>query len=87
MTQNIPSILFYIRKSKKLKNGESPILVRITINGKRADISLRRSIDAKLWNTDKNCVKGNNRSTKEINHHIDKVRSRLLSIANELENN
>lgn len=81
------AILFFIRRTSKLKNSESPIFVRITINGKRADISLKRSIDAKLWNTDKNCVKGNNRSAKEINHHIDNVRSRLLSIANELENN
>lgn len=81
------AILFYIRRTSKLKNDESRIFVRITINGKRADISLKRSIDAKLWNTDKNCVKGNNRSAKEINHYIDNVRSRLLSIANELENN
>jgi len=81
------AILFFIRRTSKLKNGESPILVRITINGKRADISLKRSIDAKLWNTDKNCVKGNNRSAKEINHYIDSFRSRLLSIATGLENN
>ena len=80
------AILFFIRRTSKLKNRESPIFVRITINRKRADISLKRSIDAKLWNTDKNCVKGNNRSAKEINHYIDNVRSRLLSIANELEN-
>lgn len=81
------AILFFIRRTTKLKNGESPIFVRITINGKRVDISLKRSVDSKLWNTDKNCVKGNNRNAKEINHYIDSVRSRLLSIANELENN
>jgi hypothetical protein len=81
------AILFFIRRTSKLKNGESPLFVRITINGKRADISLKRSIDSKLWNTNKNNAKGNNRSAKEINHHIDSVRSRLLSIANELENN
>ncbi|WP_407937236.1 Arm DNA-binding domain-containing protein [Labilibaculum sp.] len=42
------SILFFARKTTQLKNGESPIFVRITVDGQRLDISLKKSIDLDL---------------------------------------
>ncbi|WP_461639075.1 Arm DNA-binding domain-containing protein [Labilibaculum euxinus] len=56
------SILFFARKTTKLKNGKSPIFVRITIDGQRLDISLKRSIDS-----NKRKWKGNSLMTKENN--------------------
>lgn len=50
--RNSSSILFLIRRNSKLKNGESPIFLRVTINGQRLDISLKRSIDSKFWITE-----------------------------------
>ena len=38
------NILFFIKKSKLLRNGQAPIYLRITINGKRSEISIKRSI-------------------------------------------
>lgn len=35
MQRNYFSILFFIKKTKLLKNGEAPICLRITVNGKR----------------------------------------------------
>ena len=61
------SILFFARKTTKLKNGESPIFVRITIDGQRLDISLKRSIDSKFWDSNKRKWKGNSLMTKENN--------------------
>ncbi|MFA9370744.1 MAG: Arm DNA-binding domain-containing protein [Labilibaculum antarcticum] len=81
------SILFFARKTTQLKNGESPIFLKITINGKIADISLKRSIDAKLRDTDKNCFKRNNQSPIEIYHHIYKVRSQPQRMAIQFVNN
>ena len=40
MQRNYFTVLFFLKKSKLLKNGEAPICMRITINGKRA---VRRS--------------------------------------------
>jgi hypothetical protein len=48
--KNTFSILFYLRTSKKKKNGTIPIYVRVTVNGKRSDFSAKRSIDASKWN-------------------------------------
>lgn len=39
---------------KAAKNGEAPICMRITINGKRAEVQIKRSIDVTKWNTQKN---------------------------------
>lgn len=45
--------LFYIKRTKLLKNGEAPIFIRITVNQKREDIGLGRSIDPRLWSSEK----------------------------------
>lgn len=44
------SLLFFIRKTRLLKNGEAPISLRITVNGKRAEMQLSRSIEVSNWN-------------------------------------
>jgi len=84
MKRNTFSILFFVRKTTSLKNGESPLFVRITINGKRADISLKRSINAKEWDTKKSKCKPKSRSANELNHYIDSVQHKIMSIANDL---
>ena len=53
METNTFRILFYLKRTKLLKNGEAPIFMRITVNGERAEISTHRSIDPKLWDQKK----------------------------------
>ena len=38
------SILFFIKKTKLLKNGEAPICLRLTLNKQIAEIRIKRSI-------------------------------------------
>ena len=45
MQRNYFTVLFFLKKSKLLKNGEAPICMRITINGKRAEVQIKRSIE------------------------------------------
>jgi len=44
MNRTTFSILFFIKKSKLNKKGEAPIFMRITVNGERAETSVKRSI-------------------------------------------
>lgn len=55
MQRNYFTVLFFLKKSKLLKNGEAPICMRITINGKRAEIQIKRGIDVAKWNAQKEC--------------------------------
>jgi len=52
-------VLFYINRAKTTKTGESPILMRITVNGERAEVSTHRSIEKGFWNQQKGNATGN----------------------------
>jgi hypothetical protein len=58
MERSTFSVLFYVKRSKLLKNGDAPVYLRITVNSKNAEISLKRSINPKLWDTARNKAKG-----------------------------
>ena len=43
------SLLFFIKRTKLLKNGEAPVYMRITVKGERADFALNRSVNTQIW--------------------------------------
>ena len=83
--RNTLSVLFIIKKSKLLKNGEAPICMRITVNKRVAEVMIKRSIPVDLWNQKKECSKGKDRVAIELNHYINTVRAKILQIHRELE--
>ena len=83
--RNTLSVLFIIKKSKLLKNGEAPICMRITVNKRVAEVMIKRSIPVDLWNQKKECSKGKDRAATELNHYINTVRAKILQIHRELE--
>ena len=83
--RNTLSVLFIIKKSKLLKNGEAPICMRITVNKRVAEVMIKRSIPVDLWNQKKECSKGKDRVAIELNHYINTVRAKVLQIHRELE--
>ncbi|HEX9826740.1 MAG TPA: site-specific integrase [Flavobacteriaceae bacterium] len=78
------SILFWPKLSKA-KNGKAPLYARITVNGKRAEISLKRKIKIEYWSSAKNKVKGTNQEARIINAFLDQVSSGLHKSKNELK--
>ena len=44
------NVYFWLKNTARKKNGNLPIYARIAIDGKRADISLKRDINEKDWN-------------------------------------
>ena len=79
------SVLFYIKRQTLLKNGEAPVCMRITVDKRKAEIVIKRSVPVELWNQSKECSKGKDRSSQELNHYINSVRARVLQIHRELE--
>lgn len=57
MKQGTMNILFFILKTKLLKNGEAPILMRITIDGHYEEARIQRSVLPKQWDSAKGCSK------------------------------
>lgn len=76
MTKNF-NILFYIRKDKADEEGNAPIYCRITVDGKRSELAIKRYIATEKWNSSKGYVKGNSEDAKSTNVYIDSVRSKI----------
>ena len=72
------NILFYVKRTKLLKNGDAPVYLRITCNGESAEISIKRSIKITLWHSSKNKAKGNSIEAIELNDYITSVRAQLF---------
>lgn len=84
MERETMKILFFIKKNSLLKNGEAPIIVRLTINGVEDESRIQRSIDPKVWDQKKGFSKGRTRASLEINDYIDKLRGRIHAMHKEL---
>lgn len=77
------SILFWIKKNK-IRNGEAPIYCRITVNGKRAELSVERSIEPDKWNSRAGMAKGTSEGTRTLNAYLDLVKGDLQKHYNRL---
>ncbi len=82
--QNTFSILFYPKQSDVDKEGKSPIYMRITVNGKRSEISIQRKIEVKNWNSKAGKVRGTTLKVKNLNRLMDFKKSRIYSIHQDL---
>jgi site-specific recombinase XerD len=71
------SIIFFVKRTRALKNGAFPIYARITINGQRAQFAIQREIAEKSWDNDKCCAKGVSKQAREINDYLDFVKGKL----------
>ena len=49
-------LLFYIRRTKLNRNGEAPMMMRITVNGVRVDASVKKTILPEFWSAAKGKV-------------------------------
>ena len=73
------SILFYGRKSKSTKDNLLPIYLRLTICGKRFELSTHRYVSPARWSVDAGKVKGNSEEARSINAYLDTLKSLCLS--------
>lgn len=71
------SILIWANKAKATYEG-LPIFARVTIDGKRAEISLKKKINPEKWDSRTGHVKGNNEDARTINNYIAQVKSELF---------
>lgn len=70
-------LLFYIRKQKNYKGGAMPIYMRITVNGKRADMSAGRDCDPTKWNSHSGRAIGTKEEIKALNNYLDSLQTKL----------
>ncbi|HEX7847655.1 MAG TPA: site-specific integrase, partial [Chitinophagaceae bacterium] len=79
---NHVKILFWLYRSKVNKDGVAPIYLRITVNGKKVEVSTGHLIKLNDWDTKKQKAKGVSQLSKLINDHITSTKSKILQIQN-----
>jgi site-specific recombinase XerD len=63
-------LLVYLKRYKLDSENKSPLFLRVSFNGKRVEIALRRSISPDLWDNKRQCVKGRSPEAQSINEQI-----------------
>jgi len=66
--------LFYAKKTRIAKNGEVPVMLRVTVNGQRAETSVNLKINPTFWNVIAGKSIGDTRRDYELNARIDTIR-------------
>ena len=64
---------FYLRKTDEKKNGECPVIGKITIGRDVAQFSAKITAKASLWDIVSGRVKGKSKHAPEVNSTLDKM--------------
>ena len=79
------AVLFFIRRSKLLKDGTASVCMRVTVDGHRVEVMLRRSVNPNRWSQTKECATGTDATSKELNHFIEISRAKVFKIYRQME--
>ena len=85
--QNTFSVLFYPKGSNIDKNGMIPIILRITVNGKRCELGIKRKVLLSNWNSEAGKVRGQKNDVRELNRYMDALKVKVHKIYETLYEN
>ncbi|MBI5371848.1 MAG: site-specific integrase [Sphingobacteriales bacterium] len=72
-------LLILPKKSKANPEGKIPLFLRVSFNGQRAEIALKRFIEPKLWDNRRQAVLGRNPESQSINDQIRAFKTAIYS--------
>ncbi len=74
------SMLFYLKGKHLEKSVKVPIYLRLTVNGKRSELSISRKIEPIKWHARLGKMKGTDPEAVQLNQYLDTVRSKINRI-------
>lgn len=79
------NIYFWLKTVARKQNGNLPIYVRIAVDGKRADISVKRDVNARDWNKKAGRMNPRLKHAKLLNDYLDQIYNDLLDCHRQLQ--
>ncbi|MBF8964303.1 site-specific integrase [Pontibacter sp. FD36] len=70
-------ILFYLKKPKNYISGSAPIYIRITVDGKRAEISTGRECEPQKWKSSSGRATGTREAATSLNAYLDTLQAQV----------
>lgn len=80
-------LLFFLKKPKTKNLKQSPIYLRITIDGQRAELCSGREINPEHWNQKASKAIGKSEDIRELNIYLDSLRSKAYEAQRNLIDN
>ncbi len=77
-------VLFFLKRDKRKANGNVPIFCRITTNKKEARFGIKKEINPAIWNVKVGRAIGRTDEVIGVNSLIDKIRTSLFNVYNEI---
>jgi len=74
----------FITRSNKAKDGLYPIYARISVDGRRVEVSLKKFINPDNWSDAKGSAKGKSEEIRNLNTYLEQIRSRLTECYQQL---
>lgn len=78
-------LLFYLKRNELKKNGNAPIMARITIDGTPKTLGTKLEINPKYWDLKYGRVEGKSAIALNINQKIDNIRGRIDKIYEDMQ--
>ncbi|MBC8987013.1 hypothetical protein H9X96_14660 [Pedobacter sp. N36a] len=78
------SLLFYMKKPKNYVKGSAPIYLRITVQGKRSEITAGSSCEPSRWNSQTGRSNGNKEEVKSFNAYLDNLQAKVYQAHRQL---
>ena len=85
MERNTFNISFYVLKTRIAKDGQVPVVMRVTVNGQRVVTSVNLKVDPTKWNAAAGRSTANTRQGAEVNARIDTIRARVMQVHRQME--
>src|SRR5690606_7570831 len=83
-TKQTFSTLFWLQTTRAINN-EALIYIRITVDGKRVNLSLKRRMPIDLWDSSKKRAKGTSALSRQFNQYLEEVHSQIFQIYQDLK--
>jgi len=83
-TKHTFSTFFWLQTTRAINN-EALLYIRITVDGKRVNLSLKKRVPVSLWDAKKKKAKGTSSQSKQINLYIEEVSTKLFQIYQDLK--
>ena len=77
--------IIFTPKLSKAKNGTAPLYARITVNGERIELSLKRRITLNLWNEKRSRLKGYSEESLQVNKSLDRIFNKIYEAFRQLQ--
>lgn len=82
--KNTFNVYFFLKNSNRKSNGQYPTYARVSINGKRADISIKRSTRIECWNKVSGRITSKTPEALNTNDYLDDVYAKILEAHKQL---